>query len=238
MRRVSIISLLVAALSLSLASVAFAQQSGQTYTAALNTLNNSGASGTATVTVNGDQATVNIQSSGLLAGAPHAQHIHVGGQNVCPPPSADTDGDGLISTPEGAPFYGGVQVSLTTTGDISPDSGFAVDRFPVADASGDVNYSRTFTLPDGVTAADLAGGSIVQHGVDLNGSGAYDAAAGQSPAMPELPFETTIPAVCGELVAATMPDTGGISPVLVAGIGGAAMLFLGGTLLVVRRRDA
>ncbi len=96
MKNLGVSLLLAVALSLGLATVAFAQ-SGQTYTAALNPLNGSGASGTATVTVNGNQATVDIQSAGLAAGAPHAQHIHIGGQNVCPPDAADTDGTGTIS---------------------------------------------------------------------------------------------------------------------------------------------
>jgi hypothetical protein len=227
--------LLAVALSLCVAPVAFAHEGSHTYTAELAALNGSGASGTATVTVDGNQATVDIQSSGHVPNAPHAQHIHIGGQNVCPPASADTDGDGLISVAEGEPFYGGIQVSLTTSGDVSADSAMAVDRFPVADASGNVVYSRTFTLPSGVTADDIANGVVVQHGVDANGSGTYDGPA--SPAGP--PVEATLPAVCGKLAEVTMPDTGGVSPMALLTGGGAALIVLGAAVgYLARRRTA
>ena len=116
-------------------------------------------------------------------------------------------------------------MSLTTAGDVSANSGFDVTRMPTADANGNVSYSRTFTLPQGLTAADIANGVIVQHGIDINGNGAYDFDAnGASEAMPDLPFEGTVPADCGKLVAMTMPDTGGISPMTIALLGGSALL--------------
>ena len=40
---------------------------------------------------------------------------------------ADTNEDGFISTAEGVPFYGGIVHSLTTDGDVSPDSALALD---------------------------------------------------------------------------------------------------------------
>ena len=42
-------------------------------------------SGNATVHLNGDVATVTIDTNGLLNGSPHAMHIHAGGRGVCPP---------------------------------------------------------------------------------------------------------------------------------------------------------
>ena len=240
MKKLGLSLLLAAAMSLGFATVAFAQTGSQTYTTTLNSLNGSGASGTATVTVNGNQATVDIQSSGLTPGAPHAQHIHIGGQNICPPASADTDGSGAISVAEGAPFYGPIAVPLTTTGDVSPKSALAVDRMPTADANGNLSYSRTFTLPSGTTPADIANGVIVQHGIDFNGNGKYDMSAGVSSADPSLPFEATAPATCGKLVAMTsMPNTGGISPVSIALLGGSVLIVAGlGTGYLVRRRTA
>ncbi|MGI9050414.1 MAG: hypothetical protein ACR2GU_13750 [Rubrobacteraceae bacterium] len=85
MKKLSVFVLLAAIVSVVLAQAAFAQSSSQTYQATLDSLNNSGASGNATVTINGDQVTVNIESSGLAPGKPHPQHIHVGGTNSCPP---------------------------------------------------------------------------------------------------------------------------------------------------------
>jgi hypothetical protein len=204
--------LLIVALMLTVSTMTFAHDG--THTANLGALNGSGASGTATVQVithHGNQVTVTIQSSGLAPNQPHAQHIHIGGQNTCPSNAADMDGDGLINTAEGAPFYGGVQVSLTTQGDVSADSALAVDRFPVADANGNLNYSRTFPLPQGVNPQDIDMGVIVQHGISklFGDPNQYDGDP-RSSLDPSLPLEATIPATCGKLMAAAamMPNTG------------------------------
>ena len=44
--------------------------------------------GTATLHLNGDDASVTVDTNGLLNGQPHAMHIHAGGKGVCPPASA------------------------------------------------------------------------------------------------------------------------------------------------------
>lgn len=202
---------LFAALVLMMIPAAASAQTGSTYEGQLDSLNDSGASGDATVTIDGNTATVEVNSSGLLDGSPHAQHIHdlETAREECPTLDADGNGDDLINTAEGQPVYGPIQVSLTTKGDVSAKSALAVKRFPV----GDVNYSRTFTLPDGVTADSLGDElAIVQHGVDLNGSGKYDGKA-KSPLKAALPLEATIPATCGILTASQMGATpsGGVA---------------------------
>ncbi len=221
----------------------------QMYRSTQQALNGSGASANVTVSTDGTNITVNINATGLTPGAPHAQHLHIGGQNVCPTASADTDGDGLVNTAEGQPAYGGVKVSLTTSGDTSPSSALAVDRFPTADSSGNLSYSRTFALPDGVTAQDVANAVVVQHGIDLNGNGMYDGDA-KSSLDPGLPLEATIPADCGKLVATQMqpPSTGdggllnqdgsgsGIPTDLAAA--GVIALIAGATFVVVRKSQA
>jgi uncharacterized surface protein with fasciclin (FAS1) repeats len=149
---------------------------------------------------------VKVRVSGLAPNLPHAQHMHgdLAGGNVCPGPEAAGD-DGLISTPDGVPFYGGIQLSLTTTGDTSPASGLAVDRFPVADQHGNLHYNRTITVSPEVHK-NLGKLHYVVHGIDLDGDGAYDFDPfGESPLTvgnPDLtlPFEATIPAGCGELM--------------------------------------
>ena len=238
MKKLSIFVLLAAVASLVVAQVAFAQSNSQTYQATLAPLNVSGASGNATVTVNGDQATVNIESSGLSANLPHAQHIHIGGQHVCPTASADKNGDGYVSVPEGQPSYGPIKVSLTSSGDVSSNSGLTLNRMPTATSSGTVSYSRTFTLPQGVTPADVANGVIVQHGIDLNKDGKYDGAKqSEDPDAPSgTPFEATVPADCGKLVAVSMPNTGGPSPTTLALLGGAALISVGAAAGIVARR--
>jgi hypothetical protein len=190
---------LVGATYLSLAPAAFAQDA---FRADLAPLNNSGASGTADLALNGDQLSTDISSEGLAPGLPHAQHIHGLEQAMseCPTLANDQDGDGLVNTTEGQPSYGPILTSLTTEGDTSPESGLAVDRFPVANEDGTLTYGRTFDVPRNV-AERLGDFAIVQHGVDLNGNGVYDEeAAGPSDLDPSLPQEATIPANCGVIV--------------------------------------
>ena len=250
MRKLSLLFVLILAMGLSAAPALAdggADGNGQTYTADLNPLNTSGSSGTATVVVNGNQVTVTIQAAGLSPNLPHAQHIHIGGENICPTNAADDNGDGFIDTVEGQPFYGPVQVSLTTEGDVSAESAIAVERFPVADADGTLFYSRTFSLPDGVSAADIPAGVIVQHGISelFEDPLAYDGEP-RSSLNPDLPLEATIPTNCGELVLVdTLPRTGtGVAapttPDLSLVLGAAtisSMLALGG-LVVLRTRKA
>ena len=234
--------LLAVALALGLSTTAFAQGPGAGALAGrLAALNASGARGNATVSVEGNQVTVNIPATGLVANQPHAQHIHIGGQNTCPSAGADQDGDGFISVAEGQPSYGPIMVSLTTEGDVSANSGLAVERMPKANANGTVNYSRTFQLPEGVTAADIAKGVIVQHGIDPNRTGQYDGDK-KSELNPQLPFEATAPADCGKLVSmAGMPATGAggaadFNNLPVMGLGLAGAILAAGALVVSRRR--
>ena len=141
-----------------------------------------------------------VRVKGSAPNLPHAQHIHGVGMNKCPRASADIDTDGLINTSEGAPDYGPIVVSLTTTGDTSPASGLAVARFPVADANGNYTYVRLLTVGTDISAnvaVNLDDFHIVQHGIDTNHNGMYDFSKGASDLDPSLPQEATVPAACG-----------------------------------------
>jgi hypothetical protein len=169
--------------------------------AKLKQLNQSGVSGRAAVTARGTSLSVSYRATGLLAGAPHAVHIHYGAQarHECPNLYDDTNGDLRLTTLEGVPAYGPVAVSLTTKGDTSPASALAVDRFPAA-PHGRVHYHR-HVHTDKATAKGVRAGDavLVIHGVDHNHNGAYDFGAGKSDLDPKLPAEATNPAACGVL---------------------------------------
>ena len=144
-----------------------------------------------------------VVARGLLADAPHAVHIHFGAdaRHECPTLKDDTNKDGKLTTLEGAPAYGPVQLSLTLTGDTSPKSVLAVDRFSTA-PGGLIHYERDgmFATAKGVAEAVADGqGVIVVHGVDYNGNGKYDDSAGMSDLNKDLPAEATNPAMCGVL---------------------------------------
>lgn len=165
----------------------------------LTALNDSGASGSVDVSVDGNELTVSLTVDGVAADLPHAQHIHIGGQNTCPTPDADKDGDDIVSVDEGGPAYGGIVVSLTTDGDVRAESGLAMDRFPMADADGSYTYERTFELPPDANAEDLSDGVVVVHGLADSPLGEDpDAYEGQKSEAGVLE-EAAIPVLCGEL---------------------------------------
>lgn len=217
------------------------------YQANLTALNKSGDKGNASVllTTNGD-GTFTVKTTGASANLAHAQHIHVGGTNTCPDISADKDKDGLINTTEGEPSYGPIEISLTTSGDASKNSGLAVDRFPVADAQGNVTYERTFPLPEGVTEEMIGKGVVVTHGVsEITGDKAkYDGEKKSDiPGSETLPLEATIPAACGKLTAVPVGSAGtgggstsGVENMQAFGIGAVA-LAAAGYLMVGRGRN-
>lgn len=163
--------------------------------------------GQAALTLTGRTLKVDLTASGLTPNEPHAMHIHglVDRVNECPTASADVNTgdpidaatsqiagtpDGLISLNEGAPFYGPIDVSFTTTGDTTAASGLALDRFASADASGNLSYHRTITVPKDI-AKNLSKLHIVLHGTDLPG----DADASSLSSL----FEATLPVACGTI---------------------------------------
>jgi Cu/Zn superoxide dismutase len=155
--------------------------------------------GNATVQLHGTDARITIHVRGLLNHAPHAMHIHVKGTGECPSADDSTLHNGHLatSTTDGLRAYGPIGTSLTTSGDTSPASALAVDRFPSA---GTYTYTRTIHLTPSV--ADQVrhdNAVIVVHGIDYNKNGTYDSILGPSELNPALPQEATAPALCGPL---------------------------------------
>ena len=183
-----------------------ATSSGTTYMATLNPLNHASGSGMLMLQLNGNQAVITEDVHGLAstfmnAPYPHVQHIHINGMGMCPTASADTNGDGVVSTTEGAPAYGGIGTTLSVSGDTSPAAGTDVK---IAPSGGEFNYSRTITL-DPATVASIKDGKavIVVHGLDPTTLSAK-AQAEPSDLVPSLPLAATSPALCGALQVSQM----------------------------------
>ena len=227
-------------------------QADETVQFALNSMNGSGATATATITAKDDGSLhISIDGNGFTPNSPHAQHIHGMAHSMnffCPPQSADANGDGQVATEEGLKQYGDVLISLTTKGDTSADSGLAVDRMPVADANGNLTYDRTIpagALPEGVVES-LEHLHIVQHGLDVNGNGKYDLKSlgesvfAESLGVQDIPEEATNPATCGEVLPSGAVETGaattdGPEQLPLVAFGGAALLGAAGAMWARRR---
>lgn len=246
--RLAALVLLPAAVTLAAAGPAVAADA-KAYQIDMKQLNDSGATGTALVSVDGTKLTVKLEAEGLVPGQPHAQHLHGstdGHDFHCPSADADKNGDGVVSTAEGLPSYGDINISLTTKGDTSKKSGLAVDRMPKADKDGKLSYSRSITVSDKV-AHHIKDLHVVQHGIDTNDNGKYDFNKGKSELDPKLPQEATAPADCGMIKGAavgSMPvggvETGGEGtlgverPELFAA-GGLGLLVAAGAVTLARR---
>jgi len=232
------------------AAAATAATDDGSYQATLSALNGSNGSGTVMVKVSGDQATVTEKVSGLAgtfngAPYPHVQHIHIGATGMCPTMDADTNGDGVISTTEGGPAYGGIGTTLSTSGNTSPSAG---TDLTVAGMGSDFTYERTFTLNAETAAALKAGtGVVVVHGLD---PATLSQAAQDAPSdlVPSLPLAATSPALCGTLTASQMDmPVGGAqtgagttatgNDIGMIALGGGLVLAAGG-VVVARRRAA
>lgn len=130
-----LISTLVVAL-LAMPALAFA--STLNFQAPLTSLNGSGVTGMAYLTLDGNMLTVQINATGLEPGQPHAQHIHgvvdSSGNNLdstTPTLAQDANNDGLLEVTEGAATYGPILVPLTP--------------FPTA-PDGTINFTQTYNL--------------------------------------------------------------------------------------------
>lgn len=164
-------------------------------------LNNVHGSGTALVSVHGTRIDVTIGATGLFADFPHAAHIHFGAsaRHECPIAADDVDMSGNLNTTEGAPAYGPVRVSLTQTGDTSPASTLAIERYNTA-PGGNLSYARGHIRVAQDVAKAITNGQavVVIHGADENHDGVINGEP--SDLAPSLPTEATDPAVCGVLV--------------------------------------
>lgn len=238
-----------AALTLAAASPAMADSGSQSYQANLKALNHQDASGTLTLSLDGNRATITEHAEGLAATFmdapfPHVQHIHGGAQGVCPTMSADKNGDGIVDTVEGQPSYGGILTTLSTKGDTSPKAGTNVKTAPAGDS---FDYSRTITLDAKSVDALKAGTAvIVVHGDDPSKL-SKQAQGEKSNLVPSLPLAATAPALCGKLVNSQMSampsggvNTGGGSTSGIEDQGlyllGAGLLLAAGGTMVARRR--
>jgi hypothetical protein len=203
-------SLLILAAALAMLCLPMGAAADTTVRAKLVEQNGSGASGTASLTAtdNGGLNVV-IRSQGLVPGQPHPQHIHGseggGGHSRCPTLKNDTDGDGVLTNEEATGEYGTIFLALTTRGGATPQDGLDVDRMPVADSEGRLDYERTLPaqmVPDGLLE-NLSSLHVVQHGIDVNNNDKYDLDAlgvstfAENLGVGDVPEEATNPASCG-----------------------------------------
>ncbi|QDU56851.1 PEP-CTERM sorting domain-containing protein [Aeoliella mucimassa] len=203
-----------------------AQAVHSVYQADVNTLNDSGVSGTAILEVNPDTRilTIDMTVIGLEPNMDHIMHIHglldgdgsSGNQaldSMTPTLANDSDGDGFVEVIEGVPSYGDILLPLTTMN--TPDGTFI--------------YSDTFDLDDSslfmspVTGNEYVGDDllplefreIVIHGLTVDGSaganteGEIDGTAG---------YKAVLPVAAGEIYRVPEPATALLAGIALLGV--------------------
>jgi len=140
----------------------------QTYKVNIRPLNQSGVTGSGSLTLNDDQSqlTVRISASGLEPNQLHVAHIHgvvsegnMPADSSLPSRQQDSDGDKFVELAEGLVTYGPILITLATNsgGNIDPDG------------DGTVSYEQTFNLNDpAIYGAGFNKMSVLGEGSALN----------------------------------------------------------------------
>jgi len=158
------------------------------YKSCLKAINDSGVVAFVYAKLEGSKLTTNTYGFDTTPNQMHPQHIHGfadDSNSTCPPESAAGDrasgseefpfeDDRFITIPEGAPFYGPIQLTLN----------YEDGSFPMSDASGYFSYQRVFMLEDGTKNLidPLERKVVVVHGRMVDGE-----------------YIATLPVACGEL---------------------------------------
>jgi len=129
---------------------AAAAHAASTYIASLVEQNNSGVSGTATVTLDGDQLSVHVVASGLEPDKMPPQHIHGFVDNSkpfrLPGPEFDVNKNGMIDDAEGELAVGPAILPLVPA---PPDPDTHPYDFPTVGSDGKLDFREVYDLkPD------------------------------------------------------------------------------------------
>ena len=178
------------------------------FVADLHPLNNSGVTGKATFKYKKDgMFLAEVHAEGLVPGKVHPQHIHgfepgadgEMGDAECPPMSAAGE-DGLLTLPEGLPFYGPILVPLDD--ELVP---LTSGEFPVANHAGIINYKEKVGYHMLVSAIEemfpkgklhLEKRSVVLHGAFVKDGKIVPAGTEGAE------YIATLPVACGEIIVA------------------------------------
>lgn len=178
----------------------------------LHSVNNSGVTGRVIFKYReGGKFLVHIDAKGLVSGKEHPQHIH--SKAECPPASA-TGEDGLLSLPEGLPFYGEIFIPLDDQLIQLKPAGSG--NFPIANPAGIISYLETVEL-DVLNAAvgehypqesSRKGLNLGKRTVVLNGAFVKDGKI-VPPETEGAEYNATLPVACGEIREAGEGSYGG-----------------------------
>lgn len=184
-------------------------QTSEKYQADLSAINrrangNRKVTGTATYKIQNDQLVINIQAEGLEPDMMHSQHLHRFEEDSnasCPPGiEADTNNDGVVDLIETKKYAGIIVIPLHDDPSILEIN---TETYPMSDAQGKINYSKTVNLETlkealkrkfNIEGLDLSQFVIFIHGVSKDAN-----LPGSAQSLPDVPAHLTLPVACGAL---------------------------------------
>jgi hypothetical protein len=160
-------------------------------------------SGTATLTIEGDQLTIEVQANDVPPGIMHLQHYHgfMDGRDArCPTMDDDKNGDGIIDLIETEAVSGKTLVPFHK----QPASlQIKAESYPRADAEGSFQYRQTVPLQDLEQAMqqthNIQSLELDKRVVYIHGVGADANLPDSVQSLPDVPARVTLPIACGEL---------------------------------------
>ena len=192
-----------------------------TYIAPLHSLNHSGVTGFARLSLNdaqpGASLTASVNAHGAEPSQVHPLHIHGmldGSEAACPTTAADANNDALVSVFEGAPFYGPIKVNFTDppttfgppsrTDLFAPFAGVPVTNdFPHASADGRVQYNQNIPFDASNQYAVQALSSITplsaQH-IVIHGGYAPESVDTPGGSPTKIVYDALLPVACGPII--------------------------------------
>ena len=192
-----------------------------TYVVPLHSLNNSGVTGFARLSLNDNQPgatlTASVNARGAEPSQVHPLHIHGmldGSDAECPTTAADVNNDRLVSVFEGAPFYGPIKVNFTDpptmfgppsrTDLFAPFAGIPVaSNFPNADTNGGIQYNQNIPFDVSNQYAVQALSSITplssQH-IVVHGGYAPESVSTPGGSPTKIVYDALLPVACGSIV--------------------------------------
>ncbi|MFO7979176.1 MAG: hypothetical protein R6U64_11005 [Bacteroidales bacterium] len=184
------------------------REESRVYRAGLNSLNQEiteqPVSGSLTITVQGDSATIELSISSIAPDMMHLAHLHGyedGSEASCPGGvQADANGDGIVDLIETRDYSG---ITMIPFHDNPVSMEIQTDTYPQADAQGNLYYSAV------VSVRELSSALQEKHGVqdfDFGKFVVYVHGVSEQTTLPEtvqslpgVPASVTLPVACGEL---------------------------------------
>lgn len=177
------------------------------YSAELEPLNTNvtenAAGGTANFIIAGDTLTLGVTATGLYPEIMHLQHYHGftdGREASCPPPEADTNGDGIIDLIETQEYTGITLVPLHAN-PVSLE--IQNQTYPTAGEDGSYSYEQVVSASALEDALQSAHGieelALERRTVFLHGINPDTELPESVQSLPGVPAHVTLPVACGEL---------------------------------------